>query len=45
MSDDRARGIVLETIDHEEIDELFAPLTFVIKVFFAGNRREIDFLH
>jgi len=44
-SGDRARGVVLETIDHEEVDKLFAPLAFGIEVLLAGNRREIDLLN
>ena len=40
---DRARDVVLEPIDHEEVDELFAPLAVNIEVLLAGNRFEIEF--
>jgi hypothetical protein len=45
MSDGRASTIVLETINHEKINELLAPLAFGIEIFLAGNRLEIDFFH
>src|SRR5262249_49073436 len=40
--DNGSRGIVLEAVDQEKVDEFFAPFAVDTEVFFAGNGREID---
>src|SRR5581483_3617759 len=39
---DWPRDVVLKAVDHQEIDELLAPLAGDVEIAFAGRRGEVD---
>ena len=44
LEDRRTSSGIVETIDHQEIYELFAPLAREVEIVFAWNRRQIHLL-